>query len=140
MIEFNPDGSLKMPGNIAKIYEENKQKLKNQRYIKIKKEQVNFTSPKKCVLHITLSDAITDARFIDTIYDQFKEGAQTPTRMIRLNNKEIDIEIETNFKRCTDCMSLINMYREFLNGNTIEEKGSCTFELQKRNFTYEDYF
>jgi len=140
MIEFNPDGSLKVPSNITKFNEENKQKLRNQLCIKVKKELVSFTSPKKCVLHITLSEAITDQRFIDTIYNYFKESTQTPTKITKINNKEIDIEIGTHFRRCTECNNLIGRYREFLNGNIIEDKGSCTFEIQRRNFAYEDYF
>lgn len=140
MIEFNSDGSLKLTGELARTSEENIHKLKSQKCIKVKKELVSFTSPKKCVLHITLSDAIVDTRFIDTIYNYFKENAQTPTKIIKINNKEVDIEIGTTFKRCTECNSLINRYREFLNGNIIEDKGSCTFETQKRNFAYEDYF
>lgn len=139
MIEFNPDGSLKVPGHIAKINEENRQKLKSQRCIRVKKELLSFTSPKKCVLHITLSEAITDSRFIDTIYSCFRESTQTPTKMTRINDREIDIEIGTNFRRCTECSSLISRYREFLDGNMIEEQGSCTFEIN-RNFAYEDYF
>jgi hypothetical protein len=140
MIEFNPDGSLKVPGHIAKLNEENRQKLKSQICIKVKKEPISFTSPKKCVLHITLSEAITDDRFIGTIYSCFRENTQTPTKIIKINSREIDIEIGTHFRRCAECSSLINRYREFLDGNMIEEQGSCTFEIQKRNFAYEDYF
>jgi hypothetical protein len=138
MMEFNPDGSLKLPGSLARITEEHKQKMRCQQCIKVKKELVSFTSPKKCVLHITLSDAIRDVRFIDTIYNYFRESTQTPTKVIKINDKEIDIEVGTHFRRCTECNNLIGRYREFLNGNLIEDKGSCTYE--PRNLAYEDYF
>ncbi|MEA2037119.1 MAG: hypothetical protein U9O94_06395 [Nanoarchaeota archaeon] len=140
MVEFNPDGSIKLPGAVVRKKEENKEKLKRQRCILIRREIVNFTAPKKCVLHIILSDVISDNRFVETTYNYFKEKASVPNKFTKVNEKQFEIEIGTNFKRCTDCNSLINSYREFLEGNLIEEKGSCTFEGRKRDFCYEDYF
>ncbi len=140
MIEFNPDGSIKLPGNLAKRKEENQKKLRCQRCIQIKREVVNFTAPKKCILSITISEAFTDNQFIHTIYGYFNEKAAVPTKIKQINEKQFEIEIGTDFRRCSDCNSLINRYREFLEGNIVEEKGSCTFEGRKREFSYEDYF
>ena len=140
MVGFNPDGSIKIPEQFAQNKEENKEKLRGQRCIKIKRDIISFTAPKKCVLHITLSDAILDDRFIETIYGYFKNRASVPNSIKKINEKQFDVEIGTDFKRCTDCNSLIKEYREFLDGNMIEEKGSCTFEGSKRNFCYEDHF
>jgi hypothetical protein len=139
MIEFNPDGSLKLPGYMAKQNEERINKLKNQRCIKIQRELVNLTSPKKCRLSITLSEAITDNRFIENIYNEFNQNSTTPMKINKINDKQYEIEIGTEFKRCTECNSLINRYRDFLGGNVIDEKGKCTFQI-RRNFCYEDYF
>ena len=140
MVEFNPDGSIKLPEQFARNKEENKEKLKSRRCIKITRQIVSFTSPKKCILHIILSDVISDNRFIGNIYNYFKEKASVPTKIEKLNDREFKIEVGTDFRRCSDCNSLINQYREFLDGNIIEEKGSCTFEGMKKNFSYEDYF
>ncbi len=139
MVEFNPDGSIKLTGRIAKIDEEQKNRLRFQRCIKIKKEVVSTTAPKKCVLHFTISDAIKDIRFVGNLYNYFKETAEVPTKFIKLNDKEFQIEIGTNFRRCSDCNSLIGKYREFLDGNIVEETGACTFK-GNTNFSYEDYF
>ena len=139
-IEFNPDGSLKLPDALVKKKQENLRKLKNQRCIKIRKVVVSFVAPKKCVLKITLSDFFKDDKFIYTIYGYFKDKASVPSSLKKINDKEFEVEIGSDFKRCTDCSSLVNKYREFLDGNIIEEKGSCTFEGFKRNFAYEDYF
>ena len=138
MVEFNPDGSIKLPELFARKKQENKEKLKQQRCILIKREIVSFTAPKKCVLHITLSDTLSDNRFIETIYKYFKEKASVPNKLVKINEKEFKVEIGTAFRRCTDCNSLINRYREFLNGNLIDDKGSCMFE--GRSYCYEDYF
>ena len=140
MVEFHPDGSIKLPERFARKKEENMEKLKRQRCILVKKDIVNFTAPKKCVLKITLSDALSDNRFIETIYGYFKNRASVPNSIKKINEKQFDVEIGTDFRRCTDCNSLINEYREFLDGLIIDEKGGCTFEGRKRNFCYEDYF
>jgi hypothetical protein len=138
MAEFNQDGSIKLPERLARNREENKEKLKSKRCMKVKREVVSFSAPKKCVLHITLSDAIFDNRFVDTIYGAFKNRAKAPSSINKVNEKEFDVEIGTDFRRCTDCNSLINAYREFLEGLVMDEKGSCTFVTRK--FSYEDYF
>ena len=140
MAGFNPDGSIKLPEQFARNKEKNKEKLKSQRCIKIERDIISFTAPKKCVLHITLSDAVIDNRFIETIYGYFKDRASVPNSIKKISEKQFDVEIGTDFRRCSDCSSLINEYREFLDSNIIEEKGGCTFEGKKRNFCYEDYF
>ena len=140
MIEFNPDGSIKLPERVAKKKQEDSVKLTSQRCIKVKKEMVSFTAPKKCILYITLSEFIKDNRFIENIYGFFKQNASVPAKITKKDEKNFEIELGTDFRRCTDCNSLIGCYREFLDGNLIEEKGSCTFEGRKQNFCYEDYF
>ncbi len=140
MIGFNPDGSIKLPERLAKKKQEDSVKLTSQRCIKVKKEMVSFTAPKKCILYITLSDFIKDNRFIENIYGFFKQNAAVPTKITKIDEKNFEIEVGTDFRRCTDCNSLVNRYKEFLDGNLIEDKGSCTFEGRKQNFCYEDYF
>lgn len=137
MVEFNPDGSIKIPAAIAANQEKKELKLKKERCILIKKELVDF-KPKKCILHIKVSEAFTDTSFVSDIFASFQKQADTPSKLIRLNEREFDAEIGTDFKRCTDCNRFVRMLREFLEGNMIEEKGSCT--QKERVFAYEDYF
>jgi len=138
MVEFNEDGSLKLPEHMTRKKEQDKEKLKSQRCIQVKREVVNFSAPKKCVLTITLSEALPDNRFIETIYGYFKDKATVPHKLTKINEKQFEVEIGTDFKRCSDCNKLIGEYREFFEGNIIDEKGNCTF--QGRTFAYEDYF
>jgi hypothetical protein len=140
MVEFNPNGSIKLPDGLAKKAEDNKNKMQRQRCIKITKDVVSFTAPKKCILHITLSESFSDNRFIHTTYDYFNQKAAVPTKIKQIGDREFQVEIGTDFRRCSDCSSLIGKYREFLDGNLIEEKGSCTFEGRQNSFSYEDYF
>ena len=140
MMQFNPDGSLKLSSKTIQYKKDNEDRLKNSRCMLINQEMVNFSAPKKCILHLKLSDAIKDNRFVETTYNYFKENAAVPTKFIKINEKEFDVEIGTDFKRCSDCANLINRYREFLDGNIIEQKHGCTFEGFKKSFSYEDYF
>ncbi len=140
MIEFNSDGSLKLPGSVIAKKEDDKRKMQSQRCMNIKREIVSFTTPKKCVLRLVLSDAFNDNTFVNTIYGYFKNRAVVPNKLTKITDKEFEVEIGTDFRRCTDCKSLINEFREFLHGNLIEETGSCTFEGRIKNFEYEDYF
>ena len=139
-MEFNPDGSIKLPERIAKKKQEDRINLNSRRCIKVEREAVSFTAPKKCVLHITLSEVFQDNRFVENIYGFFRETAAVPAKIKKIDEKHFDVEIGTDFRRCSDCNSLVNRYREFLDGNIIEEKGSCTSEGRKKNFCYEDYF
>jgi len=133
---FNPDGSIKLPGSLQQAKNQKETRMKNQRCMVIKRDLVRTTPPKSCTLHIKVSDAIKDYRFIDTIFKQTKH--ETPMKLIRIDDKSYEIVIGTTFRRCSECNSLIAQYRSFLDGNLIDEKGSCTFE--PRSFSYEDYF
>lgn len=139
-VEFNPDGSIKLPGHVQQKISENENKMRCQRCIKVSRKIVSFDSPKKCVLNIKLSNMLNDNRFVSNIYNYFKEKAAVPTKIIKINEKEFEVEVGTDFRRCTDCNSLIGRYREYVDGNLIEDKGSCTFEGFKKSFEYEDYF
>ena len=139
MVEFNPDGSIKLTGQLAKNIEENNQKMQSQRYIKIHKNVVNYDSPKKCVLQITLSKAFNDNRIVEQIYNDFKASASVPTTLRKIDEFTFEVEIKTDLRRCSDCTTLINKYREAVVG-IIEEKGTCTYKGFSRNFSYDDYF
>ena len=140
MVEFNPDGSIKLPAKFLAMKEQNLDKMKNQRCLKITKEILSSRSPKKCLLRITLSDPIQDNRFIATIHDYFSQNSSVPSRLKKLDEKTFEIEIGTDFRRCTDCTTLIGRYREFLDGNVLEEKKGCTFSTINPSFCDEDYF
>jgi len=140
MVEFNPDGSIVLPASIIKQRQEKEFRLKKGKCILIKKEIVSFKSPKKCCLHLTLSEAITDNKFVHTIYKYFSENSEVPAKIIIINEKEFDIEVGTHFRRCSNCNALIKRFKDFLYGNLIEEKGSCPYEPYTQEFCYEDYF
>ena len=141
MIKFNSDGSIKLPEKVNAQKEEQISRMKTARCIQIRKEIINHKAPKSCALHITLSDKITDSRFIENIYSEFNNNCEVPSKIFRLSDKEFKVEIGSCFTRCSNCTTLIQKYREFLNANLIEKQGSCTFgQNRQNNFSYEDYF
>ena len=142
MFKFDENGKLILPDKIVKENQKKQHRLEKGKCVLIKKEQVSHTSPKKCVLHLKLSEAITDNQFVENVYKAFNDNASTPLKLIKINEKEFDLEIGTSFRRCSECIKLIGRFRGFLYDNVIEERGSCTYEstFRKTNFCYEDYF
>jgi len=140
MVKFNPDGSIKIPERFLKQKQEQKHRMEVGKCITISKQVVSEKSPKKCLLRIELSKAFTDFQFIGNTFNYFKDSAEVPATLKKINDREYEVEIGTCFKRCTDCCSLVNRFKDFLYGNLIEKKGSCTFESRTETFCYEDYF
>src|SRR3989344_106063 len=106
MVDFNPDGSIKMPEGIARKKEEKERRLKKSRCILFRKEAKNFNSTKKCVLHMKLSESFGDSDFVESVYRGFRNSSEVPSKIARLNDKEFDVEIGSSFRRCSDCNSL----------------------------------
>jgi len=138
MVEFNADGSIKLPAFFAEKKEDDARRLATQRCLKIRREIVSFRPPKACVLSITVSEVILDKRFVETIWEGFNRTVKTPMKFSSLADKEFEVRVGSDFRRCTDCSSLRARYAEFLDGNIIDLRGNCTFE--PRRFVDEDYF
>lgn len=127
MVEFNPDGSIKLGGQASKVKAANDHKMKNTRCVKIKKEVVSTFAPKKCTLRITLSDVFEDGTIVEKVHDFFSRSSETPTKLNRITEKEWEIEVGSSFKRCTECLDIISRFRAYLQDNVIVEKGNCTY-------------
>ncbi len=115
--------------------------MKNTVCMKIRKEVISVRPPKSCTLHLTVSDKVSDVRFISTIYEAFARRCEAPTKLNRLSDKEFSVDIGSSFRRCSDCTYLINRFRGFMNANVIEEDGNCDYRRRRSaNFQFEDYF
>lgn len=138
MIQFNPDGSIKLPDYVAEEKNKKQYRMEKTRCAHVRKEVVNTYPPKSCKLHIKLSKMITNVDMIENAFNTFRINAETPCRIIKIEDKEYHIEVGTNFRRCSECNQLIGRLRDILDGNVILDKGSCT--LKEREFCYEDHF
>jgi len=139
-MEFNPDGSIKVPERMARSQAQESEKMKSQQCMMVRRDVVSDRAPKKCMLHIQLSEAVKDRRFVENIHKFWQDDASVPSKINKHEDGQYTVEIGTDFRRCTDCCSLIGRYREHLYGNLIDKKGSCPFEGFRQNFAYEDYF
>ncbi|MBT3406747.1 hypothetical protein HN419_06335 [Candidatus Woesearchaeota archaeon] len=139
MLEFNPDGSIKMPDKFVKKASNDNRRMQTQRCVKIRKEIVNDRSPKKCALRIELSSSLQPG-FVEKVHGYFVNESEVPSKVIKVSDKEYDVEIGTCFRRCSDCNALVAKFRHFLNGNVILDIGSCTYKGVAQNFCYEDHF
>ncbi len=135
MISFNPDGSIKIPNALVESQQRREMKLKKERCMFVRKDLVDV-KPKKCVLHLIVSDAVSDSSFVSSLLNSFRSSV--PVKLARINEKEFTVEIGSDFKRCSDCTALLNKFREYFDGNLIEDRGSCS--MKERVFGYDEYF
>ncbi|MFH0874508.1 MAG: hypothetical protein V1859_01100 [archaeon] len=140
MIEFNPDGSLKIPTKFRESANSESDLLKTKRSIAIVRELVSEYAPKKCALNITVSENIKENDFIEKIYYEAVRSYDVPSKLIKISDKEYKIEVGSAFTRCSDCNSLIKTFKDRLFGNVVDKMGTCTFKGRVQNFSYEDYF
>jgi len=138
MVEFNPDGSLKVPQWMAQAKKDEDKILASPFGMRVVKEVIRYESPKLCNVHLTLSPHVSSAAFVQTITSDFKQHAQTPIKLVQKADKEFTVEVGTSFRRCSECTSLIGRFRENANGNLLLKKGNCPYE--QRSFSDEDYF
>lgn len=137
MVEFNADGSIRLPGVLQQNKDKNEHRMKSTRCLKIRKEAVSTYAPKKCVLYLELSTLLPN-NFVEQQHNFFKLKSETKTVLTKIDEKNFEIEIHSDFKRCSECRQLVSRYREFMDGSVIEDKGTCT--LKERAFAYEDHF
>lgn len=135
MIGFNADGSVMIPNALVESQQRREMKLKKERCMFVRKDVVDF-KPKKCVLHFRISDAVSDSSFVSSLVNAFRSSVSV--KLVKINEKEFTIEIGSDFKRCSDCTALLNKFRGYLDGNLIEDKGSCS--MKERVFGYDEYF
>ena len=123
-MEFNADGSLKLPGG----YE------KKVRKINIRKDVISEYAPKKCMLAVT-----GDKNRISIVLQMFK--CDTPLKKTETETENgFDIEVGSDFRRCSDCKNLSYKLSAIVNGDCNIDKGTCTAKGEHQKFCEEDYF
>ncbi|MGM5484235.1 MAG: hypothetical protein ACQER9_04955, partial [Nanobdellota archaeon] len=66
-IEFNPDGSIKLPDSIRKRKEDDEKIFLEKPAIRIIRNQISSTTPLKCELKIQASEKLENPEKIDSI-------------------------------------------------------------------------
>ena len=127
-MQFNPDGSLRLPGSAQARQDNEMNKMKTGKSVLVTRTVLSYDAPKKCLIELKLSDAITETKFVEMFYEIYKQEISTPTKLRRLSDKEFELEVGTDFKRCQDCNKFIGHFRETFPGNLIDKKGNCTYK------------
>lgn len=138
---FNPDGSIKLPTQLAIALRNDETRMRIGRCILIRKDVINPKPPKSCRLRITLSPRMMGDNTIERVHTSFRsEAAATPTKIQKTQDNEYVIDIGTAFERCKDCTALIGRLRAAMDENIIVHNGTCDYRPVQRRFSYEDYF
>jgi hypothetical protein len=124
-MEFNLDGSIKLSEKMLERRNTAANRMKRTMCVKIEKDVVNEDKPKKCVLHITLSDTFTDGSVCEKVYYYFIKESDTRTKLKKVMGKKWDLIIGPSKTRCEDCTKFVNLFRKYLDDNIIVKKGNC---------------
>ena len=111
-VEFNPDGSIKLPEKIIKQREDSDNIFRNEQSIRVIKNQVSSVTPLECELIIEASDKLPDPERIKSIYTRatgkFRHLAQL--RIQKINDRKYVVTIISGQYRCSWCEN----FREYL--------------------------
>jgi len=140
MIDFNPDGSIKLPTGMAREKKDFEDRMRLGRCVHIRKEVVSKWAPKKCMIHIRVSEKVPSVDVMLLPYKGFVSNTITPTKFIKDSEREAKVEIGSEFRRCSDCDLLIKRFGEQLEGNSIVDDGNCETKRHEQEFCEEDYF
>ncbi len=125
-VEFNPDGSIKLPEGVGKKKEDDDKTFENEKCIKIVRDQISSVTPLKCELRILASEKVENPEKIESIFKhatgKFRHLADLSIK--KINNREYVVTIISGQFRCTWC----EQFREFI-GTEMDAKvinwGSC---------------
>lgn len=125
-VEFNIDGSIKVPSRFAKS-EISDNLINSKPSILITKKQISMNSPLKCELNIKVSKKIVNPEKIEQLFNiargKFRHMSQLSIQ--RKNSQEYIIKIISGQYRCSWC----EKFREYLDNQInvqIINRGSCS--------------
>ncbi len=134
MVEFNPDGSIKLPEHLIKNQENYDEDFRSKPCVRVVREQISERTPLKCELRIQASPLLRFPQRITSIFDtasqKFKHGAQLSIR--REGEREYVVRIISGRYRCSWCENFRKYLKNEL-GVKVQEWGSCFDYLKGKN-------
>ena len=125
-VEFNPDGSIKLPDRLVKKKIDDEKLFQEQPCIKIIKNQISSSTPLHCELKIQASKKLEDHKDIEKIFrratGKFRHNAQLSIK--KINNREYTVSIISGMYRCDWCNNFKEFIKKELNVEVIN-LGSC---------------
>jgi len=104
-IEFNPDGSMKLPENLAKKKEDEDRVFQDEPSVRIIRNQISTVTPLTCELVIQASDKLDDFEKIESVFREatgrFRHMADLSIR--KIGDREYTVKIISGMYRCSWC-------------------------------------
>ncbi|MEK6886207.1 MAG: hypothetical protein AABW88_00060 [Nanoarchaeota archaeon] len=116
MVEFNPDGSIKLPSRMTKQNDANDNLFATQPSFKILRNQTSTVTPLTCELHIEASKHILTPNIIELAFNEAKNNFKTDAGLTKTNNV---IKIVSGFNRCNWCHHFIDHLADRSNARII---------------------
>ena len=106
-LEFNPDGSMKLPESMVKKKEDEDKIFQDEPCVRIIRDQISTVTPLTCELLIQASDKLDNFDKIEYIFETSKErvvhGVGADLSIKKINNKEYVVKIISGAYRCSWC-------------------------------------
>ena len=127
-MEFNQDGSLKLPEEEIKRRENKKQIFQDESAIKITRFQISSTTPLNCELTLHASNKLKEPEKIKQIFEKAKGKFKHMSELsiLKIDDKEYKVKIISGRFRCSWCENFRNFLEEELDTKIINQ-GSCLF-------------
>lgn len=125
-IEFNMDGSIKLPESMVKKKENDDKIFQDEPSIRLIINQISSVTPLTCELQIQASDKLENFDKIELIYNQatgkFRHMANLSIR--KVNDKEYIVTIISGMYRCSWCKDFRTFIEKEMKVKVINW-GSC---------------
>lgn len=134
-VEFNPDGSIKLPEIMVKKKEDDDKIFQDEPSIRIIRNQISTVTPLTCELQIQASDKLKNFDRVESIYKQatgkFRHMANLSIR--KTNNREYTVKIISGRYRCSWCENFRKFIEKEMNVKVINW-GSCFDYASSRKY------
>lgn len=128
-LEFNCDGSLKVPNGFVKKLVDSDEVFKDDKAIRIVKKMVSCVNPLKCELLISCSNKFEEVGVVEKLFrsatGKFRHMAQLSFN--KVNSYEFKVSIVSGQYRCSWCENFINYLGEKTDCKIIDETSCMSF-------------
>ena len=126
-IEFNPDGSIKLPDRMINKRKQEDEVFESRPAIRITRDQVSYVTPLKCELSIEASPLLGNPQRIKALFEYAEERFRHEANLsiTKEHEKKYVITIISGKFRCTWCQTFRNYLQNSLDCRMIQ-KGSCS--------------
>jgi hypothetical protein len=134
-MEFNPDGSIKLPEGMAKKKEDDEKIFQNEPCVRVIIDEISTVTPLTCELTIQASDKVNNFDKIEYIFETSKERSMNESGLSikKITNREYVVKIVSGKDRCSWCENFRNGIERSM-GVKVINWGSCFAYSSSRKY------